>query len=395
VRTFAASLQAELDKRARPLHRIHLFDVRRYDGTQYFWSDVEGQFLSFLTGAQQQYKPWVIQPPTITLSRSLSTDGGNFQIQNLSGNTIDREVFAQMQSGEFEGAYIVYRPWFLPLDVEGWEFHGFLSEQTIDQDKVQFRMLQLFQPSSIPAYDFVQTMDCHFRYRSAQCGMRLGTIWVGPLLATITGANTIGSSFLSLTPDLYANEQVMILAGTGAGQTGYILSHTATTFTMKANWGTAPDGTSRFVVTGPGTNKLGAVTTANIFSSTTIGNSGLSRTVNGDTDGRVIVIDGTGAGQERAIVSNTATTFTLNPAWSVTPDGTSKFVVIYQACPKDFASCQSRGVQERFPGIIHLQSQVTANVGPTASGVGGQSPGGGVYGGAGGAAGGLHGEAGL
>jgi hypothetical protein len=374
MRTLAAGLQAELDKQGRSIHRIHLFDIQRSDGSQYFWSDVEGVFLSFLTGAQQQYKPWVITPPTITLSRSLSTDGGNFEIQNLSGNTIEREVFKLIQAGEFEGAYTVYRPWFIPLDVEGFEFHGFLSEQTIDQDKAQFRMLQLFQPNSTPAYDFVQTMDCHFRYRSAQCGMRHGTLFIPLTTANVFSASTIGNSGLALTPNLYANELVMILTGTGAGQQGYILSHTATTFTMKANWGTTPDGTSQFLVTGPGTNKLGGPYFATTFSASTIGNSGLTRTVNGDTDGRVVIIAGTGAGQERAIQSNTATTFTIMPNWTTVPDGTSIFVVIYGACPKDLPSCQARGVQERFPGVIHLQSQVSNIVGPTGSGVGGARP---------------------
>lgn len=372
MRTLPAGLQAELDKTGRPLARIHLFDIQRYDGTQYFWSDVEGVFLSFLTGAAQQYKPWVITPPTITLSRSLSSDGGNFEIQNLSGNTIEREVFKLIQAGEFEGAYVVYRPWFVPLDAEGFEFHGFLSEQTIDQDKVSFRMLQLFQPNNTPAYDFVQTMDCHFRYRSAQCGMRLGTLFVPLTAATTATANTIGNSGLGLTPNLYANEQVIIVSGTGAGEIGYIASHTATTFTMKANWTTTPDSTSKFIVTGPGTNKLPSLTFANIFSASTIGNSGLARTVNGDTDGRVIIVVGTGVGQERAIQSNTATTFTIAPNWTTTPDATSIFLVIYNSCPKDLPSCQARGVQERFPGIIHLQSQVQNIVGPKGHGIGAQ-----------------------
>ena len=102
MRTLPAGMATELAKRGRSgIGRVHLFDVQRGDGTNYFWSSHEGQFLSKLTGAQQQYKPWVKEPPTIKMTRSLQADGGQFKIQNLSGNTIDREVAALFEAGEF------------------------------------------------------------------------------------------------------------------------------------------------------------------------------------------------------------------------------------------------------------------------------------------------------
>jgi len=363
-------MATELAKQGRAMHRVHLFDVQRGDGTNYFWADFEGQFLSRLTGAQQLYKPWVTQPPTVKMTRSLAADGGDFKIQNLSGNTIDREVAALFKAGEFEGAYVIYRPWFVPLDAAPFEFHGFITEQSVEAEEISMRMLQLFQPNELMVFDQRQTRACHWRFFSAQCGYRRGILFVPLTTATTFSASTIGASGLTLTPNLFSNELVMILAGTGSGQEGYIASHTATTFTMKANWGTTPDGTSKFIATGAGAMKVGA-TTANIFSSTTIGNSGLARTVNGDTDGAVYIISGTGAGQNRAIASNTATTFTITPAWTTTPDGTSVFVVVYRACPKDRGSCVTRGVTERFPGIIFLQPQITAISGPTGVGTGG------------------------
>lgn len=378
MRTLPAGMAAELAKRGRSLHRVHLLDVQRGDGTNYFWSNCEGQFLSRLTGAQQLYKPWITQPPTIKMTRSLAADGGDFRIQNLSGNTIDREVAALFKAGEFEGAYVIYRPWLIPLDAAAFEFHGFITEQSVEAETVSMRMLQLLQPNEIPVYDQRQTRACHWRFNSAQCGYRRGQIFVPLTTANIFSASTIGASGLALTPNLFKDEVARIITGTGAGQEGFILSHTATTFTMKANWGTTPDGTSQFFVTGPGTMKV-SPTLADIFSSTTIGNSGLGRTVNGDTDGSVYIISGTGAGQNRAIASNTATTFTISPAWTTTPDGTSRFMVVYRSCAKDVGSCTTRGVTERFPGIIFLQPQITTVNGPTGVGTGGGggAPGGG------------------
>ena len=63
MRTLPAGMATELPKQGRSMARVHLLDIQRADGSQYFWSDFEGQFLSRLTGAQQLYKPWVTQPP--------------------------------------------------------------------------------------------------------------------------------------------------------------------------------------------------------------------------------------------------------------------------------------------------------------------------------------------
>jgi len=232
--------------------------------------------------------------------------------------------------------------------------------------------LQLFQPNEIPSYDGRQTRACPWRFTSAQCGYRRGQVFVPLTTATAFSANTIGGSGLALTPNLFSGELVMVLSGTGAGQERYILSHTATTFTLKANWTTNPDGTSKFVVTGPGVPKVPA-TTATLFSSNTIGASGLTRVTSQDLDGAIYIIAGTGAGQNRAIIGNTATTFTVSPPWTTVPDATSVFLVTYRTCAKDLPSCTLHGVPERFSGVIFLQPQITTVNGPTAVGTGGPS----------------------
>lgn len=68
--------------------------------------------------------------------------------------------------------------------------------------------------------------------------------------------------------------------------------------------------------------------------STTLTKTGAGRTVNGDA-GRVLVITaGTGLGQRREVVSNTATTWTV-AAWETTPDATSMFALVVPALLSD------------------------------------------------------------
>lgn len=64
-----------------------------------------------------------------------------------------------------------------------------------------------------------------------------------------------------------------------------------------------------------------------VHSANTVGSSALGMTLNEYRGATVRVMSGTGAGQERTVTSNTATTLTVNPKWSVEPDGTSMFTV--------------------------------------------------------------------
>lgn len=66
---------------------------------------------------------------------------------------------------------------------------------------------------------------------------------------------------------------------------------------------------------------------ATICSSTTIGNSTLQMPEDRYRGMVVRITKGKGAGQERAIISNTATTLMLSSAWSVLPEAASLFVV--------------------------------------------------------------------
>ncbi len=68
-------------------------------------------------------------------------------------------------------------------------------------------------------------------------------------------------------------------------------------------------------------------TVANVFSPTTIGNSTLGMLADDFVGAVVRITRGTGASEEVAVISNTSTTLTLEPAWTVTPDSTSYFVI--------------------------------------------------------------------
>ncbi len=68
-------------------------------------------------------------------------------------------------------------------------------------------------------------------------------------------------------------------------------------------------------------------TDTTIHSPNSIGNGQLEMAANRYRGMVVRIISGRGAGQDRAVVANTATTITVSPAWAVEPDATSHFAI--------------------------------------------------------------------
>jgi hypothetical protein len=68
---------------------------------------------------------------------------------------------------------------------------------------------------------------------------------------------------------------------------------------------------------------------ADTFSANSIGNSGLSLTSDEWAGKTIVIRGGKGQGQERRIVSHTASVFTLESPWQTSPDATSQFAVVH------------------------------------------------------------------
>jgi hypothetical protein len=68
-------------------------------------------------------------------------------------------------------------------------------------------------------------------------------------------------------------------------------------------------------------------TAATIASADTIGNTQLAMSPNEFRGATVRIVSGTGTGQERDVLSNSATTLTITPQWTHTPDAGSTFVL--------------------------------------------------------------------
>ena len=111
---------------------------------------------------------------------------------------------------------------------------------------------------------------------------------------------------------------IALVSGTGAGQSRRILASTTTQIVTEI-WDVIPDSTTRFAILGGVVQEQATSATA-----TTLVLAEDQALTNQYRNYQVRIIAGTGIGQIRTIVSNTATTLTVS-AWTVTPDSTSVY----------------------------------------------------------------------
>jgi hypothetical protein len=145
------------------------------------------------------------------------------------------------------------------------------------------------------------------------------TIWEKGIATSGTTTSLVDSQ-KDWVVNQWTGYYVRIFSGTGENQLRQITSNTATTLTW-ASTGTAPDTTSRYMIEGL---DAGVATSA---TSTSLVDSSKTWSTNRWSNMMVSIVSGTGAGQNRSIVSNTSTALTVTPAWNTNPDTTSVYKI--------------------------------------------------------------------
>lgn len=116
------------------------------------------------------YIPWLLSVPQFTFNRSLTTDTGEFIVQNLSGDTLSRDVEKIVRRSTFEGAMFVYRCWQTDAEEAWLEVHGTLSVEDIGPDTAKLKAGPLINAASTdcPPENYCET--CQLDWGSKRCG---------------------------------------------------------------------------------------------------------------------------------------------------------------------------------------------------------------------------------
>jgi len=167
---WSAALIAEKKRRGGRVPII-LADLLLGDGSYHYWATAAGNFPKALGApGSAAYSPWIKSAGPFRLSRSLRSDAGDLVVQNLSGNTLQRDVAAAVQAREFIGALTVVRFWHPLIQEAEFEFHGFLTKPKVTPTEASFRILQLLDTNveKVPSDSYSE--QCTWRYKGKMCG---------------------------------------------------------------------------------------------------------------------------------------------------------------------------------------------------------------------------------
>lgn len=148
---------------------ITLVDVETADGTQYFWTNWKGTYPARIVDGDRPYLPWVKSVGPIHCTRDARTDTCDLIVQNLSGNTLQAEGDAALQSKEFEGATCVVRFWDMLERIVRDEFHFYLTDQQPDEEQVTFRLAQLTDANQYEIGCQIYSEQCTWTYKGEAC----------------------------------------------------------------------------------------------------------------------------------------------------------------------------------------------------------------------------------
>ena len=138
-------------------------------------------------------------------------------------------------------------------------------------------------------------------------------------IATSGTTTTLVDTTRNWTINQWTGYWVRIYSGTAVNQLRLVTSNTSTALTFAT--GTSPDATSRYLIEG---FTAGTATSA---TSTTLVDTAQAWSTNRWANLQILITSGTGAGQVKPILSNTATAITIPTAWATTPDTTSTYRV--------------------------------------------------------------------
>ena len=155
-----------------------------------------------------------------------------------------------------------------------------------------------------------------------------------------SGTAQAGSAYsITLASDAGAVDHILnrniivILAGTGAGQTRTIVDYNGTTkvAVVDRNWWTNPDATSEYSILPDDTPLIADHGIATAGTSTTITIRSAASSINSTYQHNIVqILAGTGQGQSRMISSYVGSTkvVTVCESWTTTPDNTSVYVIL-------------------------------------------------------------------
>ena len=154
---------------------VCLLDILTVGGEVFYWGQLGMLAPPVLlpasaTAGPVEYLPYLINIGAFHFLRSMQADLGSLDAQNLSGDTLARDVATAITQQTFENALYVLREWYPEGECAGFEMHGRLSVDGVSESEAPLDCIQLFNPSAYETPQYVDSETCQWRYGSTPCG---------------------------------------------------------------------------------------------------------------------------------------------------------------------------------------------------------------------------------
>ena len=169
---------------------VLLLDVVATDGTSYHWGsrqiDVSPVYPTTLPGTppaawlaglanppanyDTHYFPWLLSASGFNQTRAMQAVTASIVVQNISGNTLQRDLAGLLTARTFEGALFCFREWNLVAQEAEFEQHGRLTVVNATERLCTFGANLLFNPNDYDGQPYTYSETCQWRFGSPQCG---------------------------------------------------------------------------------------------------------------------------------------------------------------------------------------------------------------------------------
>ncbi len=169
---------------------VLLLDVIAMDGTSYHWGstaiDEAPIYPSVLPGTpptawlaglanppanyDTHYFPWLLSASGFNQTRAMRAVSASISVQNVSGNTLQRDLAGLLSARTFEGALYCFREFNLVKKEAEFEQHGRLTLNSEGERICTFGASLLFNPNDYDGQPFTVSETCQWNFGDRRCG---------------------------------------------------------------------------------------------------------------------------------------------------------------------------------------------------------------------------------
>jgi hypothetical protein len=148
-----------------------LVEVKTVGGNVNLWSEHKGLYQSLINGGgNYPYLDWLSGSQQFSLFGSAQTDTATISVQNISGNTVERDIAKSFSQAEFIGAFVVARIWRADSEAALLTFVGNVTAAEVEDTHMQLSVEGFGNYSAVlaPAYNIDKS--CPLMFGSVACG---------------------------------------------------------------------------------------------------------------------------------------------------------------------------------------------------------------------------------